>query len=211
MELTVDGRKVYSATGGRPFDAVKPAVDLHPRRRAGPHQLATPGALVRLERIRRPRAGPARSRPLGRAAPEVDRRHGAVDRPADGRRRTGEGRARRPLHGRRHRGGSGGGHAGTHCAPWAAGDVAFDAGQRGAADGRTRCARSGAWDEHQPGRTGQPRRSAAIPPLACGCAAARWRCWTAIRQARCMPPSMPATFGRPGRRRHRAFAARRWC
>ena len=26
MELPVDGRKVYSATGGRPFDAVKPAV-----------------------------------------------------------------------------------------------------------------------------------------------------------------------------------------
>ena len=26
MELTVDGRKVYAATGGRPFDAAKPAV-----------------------------------------------------------------------------------------------------------------------------------------------------------------------------------------
>ena len=26
MELTVDGRKVHAATGGRPFDAGKPAV-----------------------------------------------------------------------------------------------------------------------------------------------------------------------------------------
>ena len=72
MELKVDGRKVYAATGGRPFDPAKPAVRLRPRRRAGPHQLAAAGALVRLARPFR--AGPSTCR--GTGAP-TGRRSGA--------------------------------------------------------------------------------------------------------------------------------------
>ena len=51
MELKVDGSEVYAATGGRPFDPAKPVVDLPARRRAGSHQLAAAGALVRLARL----------------------------------------------------------------------------------------------------------------------------------------------------------------
>ncbi len=61
MELQVDGRKVYAATGGRPFDPAKPRGHLHPRRRTGPHQLAAARALVCLARPCRARRSTCRA------------------------------------------------------------------------------------------------------------------------------------------------------
>ena len=68
MELKVDGRKVYAATGGRPFDAGQAGDRVPARRRLRPHGVAAAGALVRLARLLGAGGRPAGARPLGGAA-----------------------------------------------------------------------------------------------------------------------------------------------
>ena len=81
--LSVNGRDIFVATGGRAFDAALPTRRVPARRRLRSHRLGAAQPLVRASRLWRAGAGSARPRPLGRRAAAIDRRDGRLDgRPA---------------------------------------------------------------------------------------------------------------------------------
>ena len=81
----------------------------------------------------------------------------------------------------------------------AARHVAFHAGQRGAADGRARRARAGAPDDHRVVARAAARKIGGNPaPGLWMSGGTHGAAVAATGRARCMPPSMPATSGRPG-------------
>ena len=69
MELKVDGRRVFAATGGRPFDRAEACGRLSARCGMRSQRVAAAGALVRLAWVRGAGRRPAGSRPLRGATP----------------------------------------------------------------------------------------------------------------------------------------------
>ena len=210
MELQVDGRKVYAATGGRPFDPAKPVVIFihgagqdHTNWQLPARWFAWHGHSVLGVDL----PGPW---PLGRPAPGNHPRHGAMDRPPDGCRQRQASRARRALHGRLDRSGGRSRISRSHLAHRPARHCACDTGQRRPAQCRARCARDRAPDDHRlgAGPTRQDRRQPGTRPLdvrRLDGTARTQPARHAPRRLRCLQP-LEIRTGRPPS----AYAAQRW-